>query len=686
MSIDDKELEEFMSLFVSDCRAYISSMTEELAILEKEHDNKRVIDEIFRYFHSIKGAAGYLKFYNFGDMAHKFENLLSEVRNGKIVIDEAILSRMFRVVDIAEKIVDFIESNGKDPAIEEIEEMSQGEYGSLIEYIDGVAQSKVKKKRAARKSETAKESLKGNETVISLKLQNDTIMKTVRLFVIYNKISEITKIKKSTPTLAKIKDGSDTEIDSIKIYVDFDSDIQLLENILKSEIEIEKYLIEEKKETVQPEIKENKADGTAEIKESKTEEKLKIKEYIRVEREKIDDMMDAAGELVIDKNGYMQLKSRLEDFYTEIIKSGICKNELKELGAIIESFTVLNRSLERDSSRIQYGVTTMRMVPVREMFAKLKRSIKETADKVNKEVEVEISGEETELDKMIMENLGDPLIHMVRNSIDHGIEKSEIRDERGKSRAGKLKISAENIGSEIVICVEDDGNGIDYEKLAKKCLDNGKITNEEYSKMGEDDKIKLIFMPGSSTAEKITDISGRGVGMDVVKTNIEKIKGKIEVKSKVGEGSKFIIKLPMTLSIKKALLVKGGDSIYSIAIENVAATIKTERENIEKINGKEMFLFRDKVIPVIDLKKSLGENYTEESESREKFVNMVIIKENGEEYGVTVEGFIGQQEIVIKNIEGDYHRGKGVIGATILGDGRVAMVVDVKEMIEIGLE
>lgn len=689
MSNQDEELEEFMSLFVSDCRAYISSMTEELALLEKEPDNKRVIDEIFRYFHSIKGASGYLKFVNFGEMAHKFENLLSEVRNGKIKIDDGILTRMFKVVDIAEKIVDYIEQSGREPDVDEIEKMSGGEYKAVLDYIENQVQIKPKKKRAVKKSSVEAVAEDGNENVIDIKLKTDAVMKNVRLFIIYNKISEVVKIKKTIPTLSKLKNCDSEEQEQIRVFIKEKIETEKLKELLETESDIEKYTIEEHKEEVKKaetviEEKEVKKEES----ENKSEERPKIKEYLRVEREKIDEMMDAAGELVIDKNGYMQLKTRLEDFYTEILKSGINKSELKELGGIIENFTVLNRGLERDSSRIQYGITTMRMVPVKEMFSKLKRSIKETADKVGKEIEVEVIGEETELDKIIIENLGDPLIHMIRNSIDHGIEKSEIREERGKNKAGTLKISAENIGSEIRICVEDDGNGIDYEKLAKKCLDSGRITEEEFNKMEKSEKINLIFLPGSSTAEQITAISGRGVGMDVVKTNIEKIKGKIEVKSNLGEGTKFIIKLPMTLSIKKALLVKGGESIYSISIENVVATIKIEKSSIENVNRRDMILFREKVIPVIDLKKSLGETVLEkESEEDEnKFINLVIIKENGEEYGIKVDGFIGQQEIVIKNIEGDYHRGKGVLGATILGDGRVAMVVDVKEMIEIGLK
>ncbi len=386
---------------------------------------------------------------------------------------------------------------------------------------------------------------------------------------------------------------------------------------------------------------------------------------IRVDVERLDNLMNLVGELVLGRN-------RLAQIVGNIRLAGGLDSEHQEL---VDTTT----QIDFITAELQNAVMKTRMVQIGRIFNKFPRLIRDLSREFNKEIELVTEGEETELDKSVIEEISDPLVHLIRNAVDHGIETPEEREKLGKPRKGKVVLRAGHEGNHIVIEIEDDGRGIDPEKIKAKAVEKGIITPEEAREMSVNEAYNLIFMPGFSTAQKLTSVSGRGVGMDVVKTNITKLNGMIAVQSEVGKGTRFILKLPLTLAIIQGLLVRVAEEIFAVPLSSVIEVVRTTREDVNSIKGEEVIRLRDSVLPLIHIKDVYGVP----GETRTDRFYTVVVGIGNRRYGLIVDDMLGQKEIVIKPLGAYLEDTPGIAGSTILGDGRVIMILDIGEMLKL---
>ncbi len=396
---------------------------------------------------------------------------------------------------------------------------------------------------------------------------------------------------------------------------------------------------------------------------------------IRVDINRLDNVMNLVGELVLGRNRLLQLASKLEELYEDNETIGILNENASHINLV--------------TTDLQLAVLKTRMQPIRKVFTKFPRMVRDMARDMGKEINLEISGEDTELDKSVIEEIGDPLVHLIRNAIDHGVEMPEERMAAGKNRIGQVKLSAYYEGNNIVIEIRDDGKGMDTERIKEKAVEKGMITTEEASRLGKKDAINFIFAPGFSTAKKITDVSGRGVGMDVVKTNITRLNGLIDVDTEYGKGSTILVKLPLTVAIIQSLMVGTGREIFALPLASVVETVRISNKDIQSVDRREVIKLRDSVLPLVRLNNvfhlssplSKGERGLS-SDSKNEWLYVVVIGIAEKRVGIIVEKLYGQEEVVIKSL-GEYISTKGIAGATILGDGRVTLIVDLAQLFEI---
>ncbi len=387
---------------------------------------------------------------------------------------------------------------------------------------------------------------------------------------------------------------------------------------------------------------------------------------IRVDVSRLDTLMNLVGELVLGRNRLSQISHQMNEQYDNVPIS----RELLETNSHIDFIT----------TELQMAVMKTRMVPIAKVFNKIPRLIRELSKEMKKDMDLEIFGEETELDKSLIEELNDPLVHLIRNAADHGVESPDERVAKGKPARGKVVVRADHEGNHIVISIQDDGKGMDPEKLKRKAIEKGLLTEAEAAEMAVKDAYNLVFLPGFSMAQKVTNVSGRGVGMDVVRTNVQKLKGTIDIESEINVGSKFIIKLPLTLAIIQALLVEAGGEIYSIPLDSVVEVVRIQRSEVSTINKREVIRLRNMVLPLARIREVLGGRTNGEDS---EWIYVVVIGLAEKRLGIVVDSMLGQREVVIKSL-GEYLGSvRGIAGSTILGDGRVIMIVDVAEMMRL---
>ncbi|UFS72301.1 chemotaxis protein CheA [Geomonas sp. RF6] len=391
-------------------------------------------------------------------------------------------------------------------------------------------------------------------------------------------------------------------------------------------------------------------------------EELADNSTVRVDVKRLDDLMNQVGELVLERNRMVQLYA---DYQAGLDETGFS-----------DDFGKLSKRLNFVTSELQMQVLKMRMLPVEKVFKKFPRIVRNLARDLGKEVDLQIIGEETELDRSVVDEIGDPLIHLIRNALDHGLETPEERLAAGKERNGTVVLSAAHEGNQIVISIKDNGRGIDPEKVSRKALEKGLVTESELAGMGQREILDLLFLPGFSTKEKATDLSGRGVGMDVVRTNIRKLNGIIEIKNDVGKGSEFILKLPLTLAIIQSLLVEVEGEVYSVPLASVIETLRVEEADFHIIGGQEVLKLRDSVLPLLRLQKIFGSSRKAFSSTEKSTCYVVIVGIAEKRIGLVVTRLLGQQEVAIKSLGKFLANLPGIGGSTIMGDGRVALIVD----------
>lgn len=691
------DVSQYLEIFLDESNEHLQTLSDQLIILEKEPDNSDTINEIFRAAHSLKGMAGTMGYKRMQNLTHDMENVFSEVRNGNMEVNSNLVDVLFQCLDALETYVDNIRET-QDEGTDDNEPIIKALNAFIASEGKGNAAPAAKKEEAPAATASAapaddkdmpladfeknavNEALKKNLHVYKIKVSVDEncILKAARAFLVFKNLEGHGDIIKSEPSVQDIEDEKfDFDFSIIVVTEEkYDNIIALIKNVseIKDAVgqEITQPFPEEQTEEAKEEKKETSAvSQTAKPAAAKPAAKKptstgktsgSVSHTVRVDIEKLDVLMNLVSELIIAKNGLVSASHVEGD----------------EAAALNQSFTEQIEYLERVTTNLHESVMKVRMMPIESVFSRFPRMIRDLNKKLGKKMELYMSGEDTELDRTVIDEIGDPIMHLLRNSADHGLESAEIRKERGKSEVGSIFLDAFQEGNNVVIEVRDDGNGIDTEKVKAKAVEKGTITQEQADVMTDKEAIDLLFRPSFSTAEKVTDVSGRGVGLDVVKSKIEALGGDVEVKTKYGEGSTFSIRLPLTLAIIQALMVKLGDEKYAISLGSIETIEDIPVSDIKYVHAKEVIHLRGNVIPLIRLRDLLdvpGE--PEESEN----ITVVVVRKGDKQAGLVVDSLIGQMEIVIKSL-GKYIRiNKMISGATILGDGSVALIIDANTLV-----
>ena len=681
------DVSQYLEIFIDETKEHVQNLNSQILELEQDPENADVINEIFRAAHSLKGMAGTMGFKRMQTLTHDMENVFSEVRNGSIKVNASIIDVVFQCLDALEEYLANIQesadegTNDNEPIIKELNNILKGEAG-------GAAAPKAEEKKEDKKADASAgddgkkwllinlNSSQSNVIVeakkqgmnvygVTVKVQESCILKAARAFLVFKALEELGEIIVSSPSAQDIEDEH-FELDfSVVIITDksLEEVIAAAENVS----EIEKVLgapIEdsalhpdtpvEQAQTAAVQVKEvEKPQADKKQNEKKAAGKPIVNRTVRVDIEKLDVLMNLVSELIIAKNSLVSA-------------SGV---ENKGHSAFNEHIEYL----ESVTTNLHESVMKVRMVPIESVVTKFPRMIRDLSKKLNKKMELYMSGEETELDRTVVDEIGDPLMHLLRNSADHGLESTEERIKRGKNPTGSIFLDAYQDGNNVVIEVRDDGNGINVEGVKKKAIERGTITAEQGEQMSDKEIIDLLFLPSFSTAKEVSDISGRGVGLDVVKSKIEALSGEIEVKSKLGEGSSWIIRLPLTLAIIQALMVDVGGEKYAISLGNIQTIEDIHPSEIKSVQSKEVINLRGTVIPLIRLNEVLD---IESKKSPEDNLVVVIVKKGDKLAGLVIDELLGQLEIVIKSLGKYINKCKIISGATILGDGEIALILD----------
>ncbi len=609
------DLSEYKQEFLQEVKEYIDVMNQNFVKVEK--GDLEALNEIFRVAHTIKGMAGFMGYKKLELLCHRLESAMGKIKECN---NEEIIDIMLKAVDKIEEIVRKIEEEDND-------DVDVDDVVSSLESIAGINAKEIKKE---------KKIFDNADLRIDIKLADDCAMKGVRATLILESLKDACEVAGVDPD-EDFMDSDDFD-GKFSVFVR-GGDRKLIEDIVSKAGEVERFEIVE--------IKEKKPD--------KREEKHKKSESIRVNIEQLDNIMNLVGELVIGKGRLIQIAQNYDI------------PELKEAVSIMDKVIT---SLQDEIMRI-------RMVRVEKVFNKFPRMVRDLARKFGKKVELIIEGEDTELDRTVLDEITDPLIHIIRNAIDHGIESPKERKKSGKNEVGRIVLSARREKNNVIIEIEDDGRGIDVEKIKKKAVRRGIISKEEAERMSEEEIKMLVFIPGFSTKDKATEVSGRGVGMDVVKTRVEKLGGNVKLYSEKGKGTKIVITLPPTVAITKALLIKVGDQDFAIPISNVLEALYIDNEVYKVLHGTPFLYVRNNLIPAFRLRELFN---IENGKNIEREVGIIVERE-GDRVALIADAITDQLEIVIKPLTGFLAKVKGFSGVTILGDGRVVPIIDVTTLL-----
>jgi len=696
------DVSQYLEIFIDESNEHLQSLSDQLMILEKEPENSDTINEIFRAAHSLKGMAGTMGYKRMQNLTHDMENVFSEVRNGNIKVTSDMCDVLFQCLDALESYVSNIQ-NTQDEGTDDNEPIIK----ALNSFIGGNnEESKETQPQTAASAVTAgegtselafadfemnavNEALKKGLGVyeIDVTVDENCILKAARAFLVFKNLEGHCDVIKSEPSTQDIEDEKfDKKFTIVVVSKESMEDISgIIRNVSEIKSAEAKAITTPFPESEETESKEEAKTEQTEVpeapssKEAKKEETKKpsmltqakkaaaanskaVSHTVRVDIDKLDVLMNLVSELIIAKNG--------------LVSASISDDG--ETASNNQKFTEQIEYLERVTTNLHESVMKVRMMPIEGVISKFPRMIRDLNKKLNKKMELYITGEETELDRTVLDEIGDPIMHLLRNSADHGLESAEVRAERGKPEVGSIYLNAFQEGNNVVIEVADDGNGIDVEKVKSKAVEKGTLTQEQADALTEKEAIDLLFKPSFSTSDKITDVSGRGVGLDVVKSKIEALGGDVEVKTKYGEGSTFSIRLPLTLAIIQALMVKLGDEKYAISLGSIETIEDVPVGDIKYVHAKEVINLRGSVIPLIRLRDIL--DVPGEAEETDTII-VVIVRKGDKLAGLVVDSLIGQMEIVIKSLGKYININRMISGATILGDGSVALIIDANTLV-----
>ncbi len=699
------DMSQYLEVFIDESKEHLQEMNEILLKLEKDFSDVDLLNDIFRVAHTIKGMSGTMGFTKVASLTHEMENVLHICRSRELKVDDVIIDTLFECFDGLDEYIDHLTKTGKEGELDTSELVKKLQYiaanktTSGLDNMGNASSESVDEVKEVKElaedvfsidiSDVSKMMIDESKNlgllpvIIKVVLEKSCALKAARAFLAVNTLEQFGQIVKTNPVMEDIE--AEKFDSAFEIAYLSKLDINMIKEELSSLSEIDSvHVVELNEESIGSAMDtgsketQEQADSSVKVENDKTsvegytrnktkstveqkqkaDEKTKQKsnKTVRVDIDRLDNLMNLVSELII-------IKTRLDDLDTMDSRQNM--NETVEY-------------LERITTSLHDAVMKVRMVPVERTFNRFPRLVRDLSKDLGKKIQLIMSGEDTEVDRTVIDEIGDPLIHLIRNSIDHGIEDAETRAMRNKPEEGTVHLLAYPDGNSVVIEVKDDGNGMDVEKIAGIAIDKGLVTREQVDVMTDQEIVDMLFLPGFSTAKEITDLSGRGVGLDVVRSKIEALSGTVEIESKYEKGSTFIIRLPLTLAIIQALMVNLGEEKYAIPLNNIRIITNITSDKISKVQNQEVILYRDQTLPIIRLADELDVPDRPEDESN---LTVVIVKKGNIEAGLVVDGLIGQQEIVIKSL-GKYLGGvKAIAGATILGNGGVALIVDPNQLL-----
>lgn len=740
----DDYIKSLLKDFFEEAFDMLDRLEQNILILDKDRNNTDAIQEIFRAVHTLKGSAGAVELFDTQKYAHRFEDLLDLIRNNQIKVDDKTIDILLKGIDILKELINGAseEKEYSGNIEEEIKNLENFKNLKLSGAISESLNTKSEKDSISVSVGGKYDNLNFDNDILDsiregienglktklvfVKFNAESPMKTVGGVQVYVELKDSGDIIASVPSLQNLE-GDEFYQNVIYVIETAEEDESIIKNItlpeITEEIKIEEFILEEYEKFLIDKKDKALEKAQAQTKIEKDTKHERQSSFLRVESDRIDDMMNQVGELVTNKSSYEQYDDDLTS-YTKIIEYGINdirkyykdsviqilrkleyyvnKKEIKDLRnsyldgfnsklidmvkmeedlkETLDKFRNSYQLLTRVTNDLQETVMKIRMLPIAQTFNRFPRLIRDLSRDLGKEVKLEMSGEETELDKSVIEVLVDPLIHIVRNAMDHGIEMPEEREKAGKPRVGTISLSASHNGNLIVIKISDDGKGMSPQKIFENAIKKGLVSAD--AKLTEKQMLEYIFAPGFSTATKVTNLSGRGVGMDVVKKSLDKINGTVGIETELGKGSTFFLRIPLTVAIIQALIVDAEKEYYAIPINSISETLKIGVEDIQNLEGTEVIKIREDVINVLSVKElfKLPTRY----ESHIKSYYAVILASEDKKVALLVNNLIGEQDIVIKTLKYKVTRVEGISGATILGDGTVSFILDIQTIVGLG--
>ncbi|MBQ7477799.1 MAG: chemotaxis protein CheA [Selenomonadaceae bacterium] len=696
---------QYMDMFLDESHEHLQQLNDGLLSLEDNMEDLSVLNDIFRNAHTLKGMSATMGYNKIAELTHEMEDVLDLLRHEQLKLTEDIIDVLFKCLDSLEQMVDNVGNGDPEDLIDvsdlvtKLSALSSGNPEAVAAASEAPAAAP-----AAPAGDAAPPADLGFELTdvergvikqaqetglrgihIKVTLAETCLLKSARSYMVMNALDELGDVVKSIPPAEELEQEKFEH--SFEVIVVTAAEEKVIEDAILSISEVESAVVEvidlEKKAepaaaAPPPSVAEAPAPAApapaapapasaakpapaapkpaAPKQAAPPAKKSHAGQSVRVDIEKLDTLMNLMGELVINK-------VRLEQIGQT--------HRISELTETLEQ-------MDRVTTDLQNIVMKVRMVPVSQVFNRFPRMVRDVAKELNKEINLTIEGEETELDRTVIDEIGDPIMHLLRNSLDHGVEHPDDREAKGKPRVGEVGLIARHEGNNVVIMVTDDGAGINADKMRRKAVEKGMMTQEEVDKLDDADAVRIIFLPGFSTAEQISDISGRGVGMDVVRNKIEALSGHVDVETHIDEGSVFKIKLPLTLAIIQAMLVKVQEEMYAIPLGSIDSTINIQPDDIKTVQNKEVIVLRGEIIPIIRMEQTLQIPHVKDFDE----IFVVVVHAGEAKAGIVVDNLIGQQEIVIKTLGNLFTGLKMFSGATVLGDGRVALIIDVATMMQ----
>ncbi len=687
---------QYIDLFFQDTEEHLEILSDALLELENNPGNKEAISELFRVAHTLKSSSAMVGFDHISNYTHKLEDYLSKIRDGEVAATPAIVDCLFKSFDVLKAMLANLQDNQTEAKKNETKNAAKTALKNLQQLVEGKGEEeaapKLKPAPVVRLSEADRLRIQdchlAGERIfeVVVYLEETTQMGSVRAYLVCTNLRKQGDVIKVNPDVendekAEVKDcftiiyASKLDEEEIRHLADVD---EVRDIRIRDVSEVDQYEIPDAQAQAAPAVPvaveavpgaEGGAEKGAETAFDRREDR-QVTRTVRVDIEKLDLLLNLAGELVINRGRATEQVNRISVLTNRSVEADELNESIQEQGRLI--------------NQLQEAIMSTRMVAIGQVFSRFRRVVRDLSKERQKQVRLVVNGEETELDKKIIDQIGDPLTHMVRNAVDHGIESPQERVAAGKPAEGTLRFDAYHEGNNIHVTVADDGKGIDVARVRAKAIEKGLVTADAADSLSEREILQMIFLPGFSTAQVVTDISGRGVGMDVVKRTIDNLGGHVDIETCLGKGTTFTIKLPLTLAIIQALLVEVGGEIFAIPIANVRETIRIAPKDIFTVEGQaEVIRLRDSVVPIVRLNDVLDTEVRQASDDR---LYVAVVGYEQKQVGLLVDRMVNEQEIVVKALEGEVKKVECIAGASIMGDGGVSLILDAVALIDFAMK